>query len=348
MPFLLTMVIIPVKLLSLTSPVQVDDPETVSSAINLINFKSTSSWDYLMTQFGVITTYLRLLFLPVGQNFDYDYSLQQNFFSAAVLLPLTLLLMLMGIVLYLLARSRENRFYTIIAFGVFWFFITLSVESSVVPIDDLIFEHRIYLPSIGFFMSVLATVAVVMHRLTGRMMGSSKIVTLLLVATVVSMAATAISRNIVWQDPVTFWTDVTRKSPNKARGHAWLGESHIEPVIAEAAAKIPGNKKVEADVQDPRIDSAIESYREAIRLRPASSLYHLKLGYALQLQNELGQAETMYAKAERLAPNNPWPPLYIGNLMKQRGDFPEPAADTCRQLIWNQGCRPRTCTWRIY
>ena len=35
------------------------------------------------------------------------------------------------------------------AFGIFWIFITLSVESSVIPIADVIFEHRMYLPMAG-------------------------------------------------------------------------------------------------------------------------------------------------------------------------------------------------------
>ncbi|MBI4710220.1 MAG: hypothetical protein HY759_03835 [Nitrospirae bacterium] len=38
-----------------------------------------SRWDYLLTEFRVIVTYLRLLFLPVNQNFDYDYPIYNSF-----------------------------------------------------------------------------------------------------------------------------------------------------------------------------------------------------------------------------------------------------------------------------
>ena len=38
-----------------------------------------------------------------------------------------------------------------IPFGVAWFYITISPVQSFVPIVDVIFEHRVYLPSIGFF-----------------------------------------------------------------------------------------------------------------------------------------------------------------------------------------------------
>ena len=33
----------------------------------------------------------------------------------------------------------------------FWFFIILAPTSSFVPIIDVIFEHRLYLASLGFF-----------------------------------------------------------------------------------------------------------------------------------------------------------------------------------------------------
>jgi hypothetical protein len=40
--------------------------------------------------------------------------------------------------------------YRLISFAIIWFFVTLSVESSIIPIRDVIYEHRVYLPSVGF------------------------------------------------------------------------------------------------------------------------------------------------------------------------------------------------------
>ncbi len=40
----------------------------------------------------------------------------------------------------------------LISFGILWFFITLSVESTIIPLH-VIFEHRLYLPSVGVFIS---------------------------------------------------------------------------------------------------------------------------------------------------------------------------------------------------
>ena len=106
--------------------------------------------DYLLTQFRVIMTYLRLLILPIRQNLDYDYPIYHSFLDPAVWLSFFFLLLLVGSALYLLVKVRPSS--PLISFGILWFFLTLSIESSIIPIADVIFEHRLYLPSVGAFL----------------------------------------------------------------------------------------------------------------------------------------------------------------------------------------------------
>ncbi len=123
--------------------------------------------EYLFTQFNVLIYYLTLLFVPVNQNLDYDFPVSKGLFDVpelnqgAVLnipLPppivsLVIILSIIGFALYLLTRraSRITNNGRLIAFFVLWFFIILSPSSSFVPIIDVIFEHRLYLASVGFF-----------------------------------------------------------------------------------------------------------------------------------------------------------------------------------------------------
>jgi len=106
-----------------------------------------SRGDYLLTQFNVIVTYIRLLFLPMNQNLDYDYPIARSLFQFPTFLSFLFLLVLVILAVYLFLKD-----YRLISFATFWFFITLSVESSIIPIRDVIFEHRVYLPSVGFVM----------------------------------------------------------------------------------------------------------------------------------------------------------------------------------------------------
>ena len=102
--------------------------------------------NYLFTQFSVIVKYIQLLFLPINQNLDYDFPISNTFFEIRTLLSFLVLLSLIILAIFSFKRYR------IISFGIFWFFLTLSIESSFIPINDVIFEHRTYLPSFGFFL----------------------------------------------------------------------------------------------------------------------------------------------------------------------------------------------------
>jgi Tfp pilus assembly protein PilF len=309
-PFLATLAIIPIRLSQLSAMAKPAESDAIRDSINFVNFSGVSPWQYLMTQFGVIATYLRLLVLPIGQNFDYDYQLQTNFYSPAVLLPLFLLLFIFGAGGYFCVRSKEHEapqapFYRLAAFGIFWFFLTLAVESSIVPIDDLIFEHRVYVPSIGFFLSVMALGAALYSRQSQQTIVTGKRVHATLAVIVVSLAAAGIARNMVWKDGVSFWRDITVKSPGKARGHYGLGAALIQQTGLD-------------DLQTRKnIEAAIGEFRTAIRLRPSYMLAHVYLGKAL---SDLGQSQEGIAElltAVRMNPNSPIPHIFLGEFYEK-------------------------------
>lgn len=103
-----------------------------------------SRLDYLLTQPWVILNYLRLLFVPIYQSFDhvipYWYDLHPVIIGVSVLVHLALLSL--GV---LVAKKRP-----LTAFGIWFFYLSLLIESSVIPLKDLMVEHRLYLPVIGF------------------------------------------------------------------------------------------------------------------------------------------------------------------------------------------------------
>ena len=337
-PFLLTLAIIPFKLLHLPSQIAPENATGISGAINLINFKGTSSWDYLMTQFSVITTYIRLLFLPIEQNFDYDFPLQKHFFSMSVLLPLLLLLTIAGMGIYLLRHSSENRHFKIIAFGIFWFFIALSVESSIVPIDDLIYEHRVYLPSIGFFIALLSGVSVIHSRVTGKSIASSKIATFSLAVLVVCLSTSAILRNKIWGSEATLWEDTVKKSPKKARVHIELGRAIIKQTGIniddkeardasdfQSFANSPGFNKVDfRSIKNVALfDKAIIEFNEAIRLAPGLLLSYANLAVLYMYIDKFPEADKMLLKAENVAPKSFIPHCLRGELLEYQNNDAE-------------------------
>ncbi len=107
-----------------------------------------SRWSYLCTQFNVLVIYIRLMFLPIGQNLDYLYSFKSGFFDGYTSVAFIFLTSLVAVGIWGM-RKRP-----IISLAIFWFFITISVESSIIPIKDALYEHRLYLPMFGFVLVV--------------------------------------------------------------------------------------------------------------------------------------------------------------------------------------------------
>lgn len=169
---------------------------------------------YLLTQFRVIATYLNLMFLPVGQNLLYDFTT-----SYSLLEPKTFwcFLLLVTLLTYGVSSLRRN---VLMAFGIFWFFLTLSVESSVIVIKHVIFEHRMYLPSFGFFLFCAAWLAG-QARSRRKCLATAAVITL-------TFAVLTYQRNFVWADDVAMWRDVIAKSPEKSRPYMNLGIAYIE------------------------------------------------------------------------------------------------------------------------
>ncbi|MDO9287293.1 MAG: hypothetical protein Q7T83_00725 [Thermodesulfovibrionales bacterium] len=107
---------------------------------------SISRHEYFLTQFRVIWTYIKLLILPINQNLDYNYGL-----SRGLLTPLTTLFGGIGIITFFGLAVFFFKRQKVISFFILWFFLILAPTSSVAILPDVIFEHRMYLPSLGYF-----------------------------------------------------------------------------------------------------------------------------------------------------------------------------------------------------
>lgn len=146
--------------------------------------------EYLFTQFNVLIVYLRLLVFPTNQNLDYMYPFSKGFFEGTTPYAFTFLLVLA--VFALLVRKR----WPVCSFGILWFFITLSVESGIIPIKDALFEHRLYLPMLSYSFVVSWLILHVLQRFR---LGSIVFLTFL----VVLYGSAAHMRNTLWHDE---WT----------------------------------------------------------------------------------------------------------------------------------------------
>jgi tetratricopeptide (TPR) repeat protein len=181
---------------------------------------------YLISQATVLLEYVRLLIWPTGQNLAPIPPLRQSIFEPAVLLSLAGLVSALAAVL-MLARKKGalDARAVLAAAGLLWFLGTLFVSSGLVPLPDLMAEHRTYLPSAGFF--ILIVCALDWLRLRGAVM-TRRLVPALAGAAVLALGCATFMRNEVWRTNETMWVDVVAKQPENSRAWNNLGVHYAE------------------------------------------------------------------------------------------------------------------------
>ncbi len=267
------------------------------------NAFNVTSINYFLTQFSVIVKYIQLLLLPLYQNLDYDFPISNNFFELKTIISFVFLISIFYLSIFLFNKSR------IISFGIFWFFLSLAIESSIIPIHDVIFEHRTYLPSFGF---LLIFSSVIYNFLSKKY----KVLAILFFSIVIlTSSILSFERNKVWKDDLTLWTDVIAKSPKKPRPNAARGDYYVDhkqwnEAIADYSKAIENNPKYEqaycnrgvALGNNEKWDNAISDYTKAIEIDPKYVKAYFNRGVSKGNLGQWDSAIVDYKKALNIFP----------------------------------------------
>ncbi|MDA9263421.1 tetratricopeptide repeat protein [Saprospiraceae bacterium] len=266
---------------------------------------TVTPWNYLLTQFSVIAKYIQLLCFPFNLNFDYDYAISNSLMEPRTFLSLGFLLALVGLSIYLFKKQK------LISFGIMWFFITISIESSFIPLADLIFEHRTYLPSVGFFM--ILTIGI--YQLIWQK--NKKIALGLIFLIIGTNSFATYQRNKVWKNEGTLWNDVIAKSPNKARPYLCRGNYYknlkrnkealsdfTKSISLNPAYIEPYNNKGTTLYNEGLLTEALSYLNYAIENSPDYTEAYINKGIVLATQKKYSKALENFNRAIEIEPNN--------------------------------------------
>jgi tetratricopeptide (TPR) repeat protein len=288
---------------------------------------------YALTQLKVHWTYLRLLLFPVNQTLDYDYPVAKS------LLELPALVSLAGYGALWAGGIALARRRPVVAFSVLWFLIALLPISFIVALtdlklDDVIFEHRLYLPGAGAMVLAGAAIDAAATKVKQRWRLAGKAVVPLLLVLPVLLAAATYHRNAVWHSDVTLWEDAARKAPGKARPHNDLGIAYknsgeLEKSIEQSEIAIrldPNHVTAYINLGNSyysmgMLDRAIDYYRSALLFRPYYTEAYYNLGVAYQNKGLSHRAIRYYERAIELNPSHVNAHLNLGIAYLERGSL---------------------------
>ncbi|HIA37548.1 MAG TPA: tetratricopeptide repeat protein [Flavobacteriales bacterium] len=268
----------------------------------LVSFMTPKTWipggnswvDYLTTQPWVILHYFKTFFLPTQLSADTDWGIISDVIDIRVISGL-LFIVLMGVLAF--ATSKKENLQPI-GFGVLWFFLALIPSSSVIPLAEVINDHRVFFPYVGLVFAVVYTMAIFVYRFQ---LFSNKYIALLLFGVgafiLVANGYGTIKRNEVWKTDESLWYDVTIKSPKNGRGLMNYGLAQMKKGDYEKALKY---------------------YEMALKLNPYYNYLHINLGVLHAAMDQPLKADRYFRKAINYGKGNPESYYFYGNFLFER------------------------------
>jgi Tfp pilus assembly protein PilF len=219
-PYLLCLPIIPV-MIALTSHAQNSGNLSLTGAVNIVNPYNYAPLHYALTQLSVVLWYLRLVLFPAGLNIDWEYPLSTSVLQGRVLISIAVIVALVAGSAFWCWRRRTDVRVSLVFVSVLWYFTTLAISSSVVPLPDLMCEHRCYVATIGALCALVCCADMLRSRF-------GVVVPVVVAVWVVALSVATVARNQLWRSELTIWGDAAAKSPHKGRIWGNLGVAYYE------------------------------------------------------------------------------------------------------------------------
>ncbi len=279
-------------------------------------------FEYFLTQLTVVVRYIGLMFLPISQNLDYDIAIMRNPFAVEVFFSFIIL----SAILIWALRMKKNQ--PLIYFSCLWFFITLIPESSIFPLSDVMFEHRLYLPLFGF--TLLISYAII------QCIDKKRLFIIVLSVIVAFFSFLTVKRNFLWADQRALLEDTLEKSPQKARPYNNLGDYYFqrghfeiaEQFIRDGILKEPDEAGFYYNLgvvlqNQGRWQEAKEYYRKAIDMDPfrITPYCYLNMGNLFLIENNLDKAQQYWQSAANLYPRFFEAYINLGNLYVKKENY---------------------------
>lgn len=236
-------------------------------------FYDKISWiQYAKTQPEVILHYLKLTFWPVSLCLDYGWPIAKS--AKEIAIPT------LAIASFILVSIWLMKWKPALGFLSVWFFLTLAPTSSFMPLSDVAFEHRMYLPLIALLvLCVFLIHSVLVHFFKSQ---ASRVGVVLCAIVIFCFGFLTIKRNQVYASSLSIWKDTLEKRPENARARNNYGVALFEK---------------------GEYERAIQYFKEAIALRSDYADPYVNMGAALTQTGNLKEAENYYYRALVVDPN---------------------------------------------
>ena len=261
---------------------------------------------YFLSQPAVLLHYLRLSVWPDPLVLDYKWPLVERFGQALV--PLCIMVTAGLATIWALFKRPA------VGFVAASFFIVLAPTSSFIPIRDVAFEHRMYLPLAAVVSLLVVAVYAAMRALFNRIdapqnlrLGSAAVASVLVV---IALTIVTYNRNLDYHDREDMWRNNLANAPFGRQPRA-LNNLAAELVKKSKKEENPARKTELDDEACALFAEVIDSDPERFDV-PMAEVYY-NLGNCARRRRDLDTAVDWYHLANEVNPKMLQPYIMCGN-----------------------------------
>jgi tetratricopeptide (TPR) repeat protein len=291
---------------------------------------------YLVTQIkAIISYYLIKILFPINLNFEPDMRLVSGILDWEWM---ACLIIAVCLAIYIFKQKS-----ILLKCAFTWALITILPTSSIIPLKQIVTEHRSYLPGIGISLGlgILFLRAASINRLMHP----------IIIGILIFYGFLTMKRSLDYRSEISIWEDTVEKSPYKSLVHNNLGTAYLSKNELKKAKNSFGiSSALSPSSPDPYInlghihsrnkewdkaklkydlalklganrsqiffhsglmrlklkkpEEAIPFLLEAIRIKNHRSIYHHELGNAFRVMKQYDSALKSYRKALKLESNH--------------------------------------------
>ena len=288
-------------------------------------FELYGSIPYLLVQSKVIIFYYLSKFIfPFNLNVDIGFPFTELSTDWKILFSV---LLISGITLVIIKWGNIW-----VKLGFAWFLLTIAPTSSIVPLNDLAVEHRMYLPmSLGL--------CLITGWFISRLKKTTQLYSFIFIVIICGILVG--KRNQIWANEISLWSDSAIKNPKSPRVHNNLGKAYYEAGklkiarshLEKSVSSIPeyaktqfnlGNQKsfierknlIDETAQDPNV-----SYSNNISLEVDFAEPHFNLASVYLDLGQLDAAEVQYRASLKLKPDYFSAELGLGSVKNIKQEY---------------------------
>jgi tetratricopeptide (TPR) repeat protein len=301
------------------------------AAVVGLGLHTVTPWEYLRSQPGVLLHYLRLTFWPDKLCLDYLWPVAQA--PREIYAPGAMILLLLAGSFFAWWKWPRLGF-----LGLAFFFI-LAPTSSIMPIADLAFEHRMYLPLAAVAAVVLLAVHGCIDQMPRERGGGNALRGTILAVAAIALVLRTVDRNRDYGNPVRMYEKTVAVAPHNYSAWSDLAVNYRRiGKLAEARAAIDTALKIQPSFytghatlarilqEQGEVEEALGEYDAAVRLGMRHAPTMVRYGDLLASVGRSSEAIDAYELAIESRPWSATPRVRLGRVLARMGRVSEAAA----------------------